>query len=268
MKTISIAAALLLAGIAPAMAQAPAGAAASVPAEEPAPAPQPPLVLLLDGLGVYIENDYIGVSALARPLREQGFRTRTDSHLMVRTQGLVPDIIIGHSMGGETALRYARDVARAGYAPPLVITVDAAPAPPACKVPRCVNIAGPGFARVSGATNISAWASGARFTSHAQLPTHPAVRQLILKETGEWMAARNASLAAAAAAAAKPAANAKPSGKKPTRTAGQPAPQKPVQPTPAPAAPPSSQSWSLPGWSVPNWSTPGWNLPGVTGGGG
>lgn len=261
MKTIHIAAALLLAGIAPALAQAPAGPAAPASTEEPAAAPQPPLVLLLDGLGVYIENDYIGVSALARPLQEQGFRTRTDSHLMVRTQGIVPDIIIGHSMGGETALRYARNVARAGYPAPLVITVDAAPAPPACKVPRCVNIAGPGFARVSGATNISAWASGARFTSHAQLPTHPAVRQLILKETGDWMAARQAALAAAAAAAA----NTKPTGKKPPRTAGQPPAQSPARAAPAPSAPPSSQSWSLPGWSVPNWQVPSWTLPGVTG---
>ncbi|MCK0208541.1 hypothetical protein MWN33_10910 [Starkeya koreensis] len=255
MKTKLIAIALLLAGMAPAVAQAPSGTPNSATAEEPAPAPEPPLVLLLDGLGVYIENDYIGVSALARPLQEQGFRTRTDSHLMTKTQGLVPDIIIGHSMGGETALRYSRSLARAGYPAPLVITVDAAPAPPACAVPRCINIAGPGFAQVRGATNISAWASGARFTSHAQLPTHPAVRQLILKETGAWMASRRAALVAANAAAGKP-------GKKPAPPSTA---QAPAASAPAPAP---SQSWSLPGWSVPNWQVPGWTVPGVTGRGG
>lgn len=256
MKTKLIAIALLLTGVAPALAQTTSGAADPTAAEEPAQAPQPPLVLLLDGLGVYIENDYIGVSALARPLQEQGFRTRTDSHLMAKTQGLVPDIIIGHSMGGETALRYSRSLARAGYPAPLVITVDAAPAPPACAVPRCINIAGPGFAQVRGATNISAWASGARFTSHAQLPTHPAVRQLILKETGAWMASRRASLVATNAPA-------KPGKKKPAAASAAQAPA-----PSAPAAPAPSQSWSVPGWSVPNWTVPGWTVPGVTGRGG
>ncbi|MBS7542855.1 hypothetical protein [Ancylobacter oerskovii] len=154
----------------------------------PLPLPQPPLVLLLDGLGVYVENDYVGVSALSRPLRQQGFRTRSDTHFLNRQAGAVPEVIIGHSLGGSTALNFARDLMRRGHAAPLVITIDAAPGSPACPVARCINIHGPGFPDVRGARNIDAWAAGARFVSHAQLPTHPAVEALVLDLTGAYMA--------------------------------------------------------------------------------
>ncbi|WP_371346203.1 hypothetical protein [Ancylobacter sp. IITR112] len=229
------------------------------PAAEPQTAPQaapPPLVLLLDGLGVYVENDYIGVSSLARPLARQGFRTRTDSHLMLKSKGLVPDVIIGHSMGGESALRYAAELARAGYTPPLVITIDAAPAPPACTVPRCINIAGPGFARVRGARNISAWDQGARFVNHAQLPTHPAVQQLILDETAAWMATWRASQPQIARSATpKPASR---------QARPEPAPRPDAAPAPAPS-PAGPKMWTMPGWTLPDGSAPGW--PGLRQGG-
>lgn len=243
MKFVPFALAALLAGILPAWAESsPPAGAGQVPDTPAATAPQPPAppsVLLLDGLGVYVENDYIGVSALARPLAQQGFRTRTDSHLMVKTKGIVPDIIIGHSMGGETALRYANALARAGYPAPLVITVDAAPAPPACTVPRCVNIAGPGFARVRGAQNISAWAAGARFTNHAQLPMHPAVQKLILQETANWLAARQAAMQQTA------------KNDKPRPPAAAPPPARPASPSST-----WQQMWTIPGWRVPSVSAP------------
>ncbi|MCJ8141676.1 alpha/beta fold hydrolase [Ancylobacter sp. A5.8] len=149
---------------------------------------EPPLVLLLDGLGVYVENDYVGVSALAQPLRAQGFRTRVDTHFMGKTYGLVPDIIIGHSMGGSMALNYANSLARSGRPAPLVITIDAAPTPPPCRVRECLNIRNPGMLNVYGARNIDAWSAGATFVNHARLPTHPVVRSLILNRTAEFMA--------------------------------------------------------------------------------
>lgn len=221
------------------------------PERDPTPPAAAPVVLLLDGLGVYVESDYIGVSALARPLAGQGFQTRTDSHLMMKSKGLLPDVIIGHSMGGESALRYATELARAGYKPPLVITIDAAPAPPACTVPRCVNIAGPGFARVRGARNISAWDQGARFVNHAQLPTHAAVQDLILKETGAWMSDWKASQSKVARTGPK-------AGSSDRRPA--------AAPTPAPAtAPAAPKMWTMPSWSVPDWSAP--SLPGARQGG-
>ncbi|MCB4771873.1 hypothetical protein LGR54_25000 [Ancylobacter sp. Lp-2] len=148
----------------------------------------PPLVLLLDGLGVYVETDYVGVSALSRPLRQQGFRTLSDTHFLNRQAGAVPDVVIGHSLGGSTALSFARDLVRRGHRAPLVITIDAAPGSPACPVERCINIHGPGFPNVRGARNIDAWAAGARFVNHASLPTHPAVEALILDQTASFMA--------------------------------------------------------------------------------
>lgn len=202
----------------------------------------PPLVLLLDGLGVYVENNYIGVSSLARPLQSQGFRTLTDSHLMTRTGGVVPDIIIGHSMGGETALRYARKLTREGKPAPMVITIDAAPTPPACSVPRCTNIHGPGFANVRGAVNIDAWASGARFSTHAQLPTTPAVRGIILEQTQAFMNQRRktASLTPAATTAEADRMRAL-------------SPQSPASAASTSRSTP--QMWSVPGWTMPNWGS-------------
>lgn len=224
---------------APALAQSPEPGTAAPP--------PPPLVLLLDGLGVYVESDYIGVSALAGPLQRQGFRTRTDSHLMTRTQGIVPDIIIGHSMGGDTALRYARKLIAAGQPAPLIITIDAAPAPPSCAVPRCINIHGPGFADVRGAVNVDAWASGARFVNHAQLPTAPVVQQMILGQTQSFMTERRT---ASAAARTSPATA-------PGRGARAPADQSSAQgageATTTDARP---RMWTSPAWTIPGWSSP------------
>ncbi|WP_210255182.1 hypothetical protein [Ancylobacter pratisalsi] len=215
------------------------------------PAPPPPLVLLLDGLGVYVESDYIGLSALARPLRQQGFRTRTDSHLMTKTQGLVPDVIIGHSMGGDMALRYARKLVAAGQPAPFIITIDAAPAPPACPVPNCINIHGPGFANVRGALNIDAWASGAKFVTHAQLPTNPVVESIILDQTSAYLKKRAERLAPP------------PSAEEPAAAASAPAP---ARPAPPPASPPAAATapsgWQKPAWKLPSWTSPNWNIPG------
>ncbi|MDF2619080.1 MAG: hypothetical protein K0S00_1739 [Xanthobacteraceae bacterium] len=255
MKLVQIAVAVLLAGSAPTWAQTPAAPPSSPPAAEAPAPPKPPLVLLLDGLGVYVESPYIGVSRLTRPLQQQGFQTRTDSHLMYGTRGLVPDVIIGHSMGGEQALRYAGQLVRSGYPAPLVITIDTAPTQPPCPVPRCVNIAGPGFFKVPGAVNISAWAYGARFVGHAQLPTHPAVQRLILQETAAWMAARRAK-SARVVAVPKPAE--KPAAKQAAKPATTP-------PPPAPTA--RAYSWPQI-WSAPGWTVPGASQPGTTGNGG
>ena len=222
------------------------GLSGTVQAQETAP-----LILLLDGLGVYVASDYIGLSALARPLQQQGFRTRLDSHLMAKTGGIVPDIIIGHSMGGDTAIRYSRQMMRAGQPAPMVITVDAAPAPPACAVPRCMNIHGLGFVNVRGATNIDAWASGAKFVGHPQLPTHPVVERIILDQTAAWMSERKMAMAKAAVAT-KPsvASGDTPASGAPATAAPKAAPQPAARAAPptARAAPP--KMWSLPTWTL------------------
>lgn len=176
---------------------------ATVPSDEkdtpeptPAPAP-PPLAILLDGLGVYVQQDYVGVSALARALQQQGYRTIVDNHFMRKAQGQVPTVIIGHSMGGQSGLKLARQVVQAGYPAPDVITIDAAPMPSPCPVERCINIFSPGFPHVVGAQNISAWDHGAYMVNHAMLASNPAIQRMVLQYTQNLIAQRNGARVAA-----------------------------------------------------------------------
>ena len=168
-------------------------------APQPVPAApvEPPLAILLDGLGIYVQQNYVGVSALARPLQQQGYRTIVDNHFMRKVQGQVPAIIIGHSMGGQSALRLARQMVQAGYPPPDVITIDAAPLPSPCPVPRCTNIFSPAFPHVVGAQNISAWDHGAYLVSHAMLASNPAIQRMVLQYTANLIAQRNGARVAA-----------------------------------------------------------------------
>lgn len=149
-------------------------------AQEPGTLPAGPTILLLNGLGVSTLNAGIGLNPLARRLRQEGYDAYVDSHAMTRSAGMVPDVIIGHSMGGVAALRYAAHLVANGAPEPMVITIDAAPAAPPCPVHRCYAIRGPGFAPVPGAVNIRARALGARASSHLRLPADPAVQDYII----------------------------------------------------------------------------------------
>ncbi|QCK86749.1 hypothetical protein E8L99_13780 [Phreatobacter aquaticus] len=141
-----------------------------------------PTVLLLDGLFIYVHQQYVGVSALAGMLDRLGYRTLVDTHLMTRTANAAPDVIIGHSMGGSSALKYAGEMVAAGKPAPVIITIDAAFGSPACPVPRCTNIRTPGFPDIVGAENIDAWKAGAFMVNHAMLATNPAVQQMVLRQ--------------------------------------------------------------------------------------
>ncbi|MGA0562357.1 hypothetical protein ACO2RV_07910 [Ancylobacter sp. VNQ12] len=142
-------------------------------------------ILLLNGLGVRAGNAGIGLNPLARRLWRAGYDVYVDSHAMGRSAGVVPDVIIGHSMGGVAGLRLAARLAAYGAPEPVVITIDAAPAAPPCPVSRCYAIRGPGFGPVAGAVNITARALGARASSHLRLPAHPAVENYILARVVE-----------------------------------------------------------------------------------
>ncbi|PZQ79801.1 MAG: hypothetical protein DI549_18995 [Ancylobacter novellus] len=150
-------------------------------AQEPGTRPAGPSILLLNGLGVSTLNAGIGLNPLARRLWQDGYEVTVDSHTMVRSAGMAPDVIIGHSMGGVAALRYAARLVAGGAPEPVVITIDAAPAAPPCPVRRCYAIRGAGFAPVPGAVNITARALGARASSHLRLPTDPAVETYIME---------------------------------------------------------------------------------------
>lgn len=149
-----------------------------------------PTALLLDGLFIYVQQNYIGVSVLAAGVERMGYRTLVDNHLMSRTGGVEPDVIVGHSMGGSTALRYAAERIAAGKPAPVVITIDAAFGSPPCPATRCINIHSPGFPRVEGAENIDAWQSGAFMVNHAMLATNEAVQRMVLERLAELLAAR------------------------------------------------------------------------------
>lgn len=151
-----------------------------------------PTALLLDGLFIYVQQNYIGVSSLAAHVERLGYRVHVDNHLMSRTAGVEPDVIIGHSMGGSTALRFARDQIAAGKPAPLVITIDAAFGSGSCPQTRCINIHSPGFPAVVGAQNIDAWQAGAFMVNHAMLATNQAVQRLVLDRLTELLAARQA----------------------------------------------------------------------------
>jgi hypothetical protein len=150
-----------------------------------------PSVLLLDGLFIYVHQQYVGVSALAGMLDRLGYRTLVDTHLMTRTANAAPDVIIGHSMGGSSALKYAGEMVAAGKPAPVIITIDAAFGSPACPVPRCINIRTPGFPDVAGAENIEAWKAGAFMVNHAMLATNEVVQGLVLREMQAIIDARS-----------------------------------------------------------------------------
>jgi hypothetical protein len=151
-----------------------------------------PTALLLDGLFIYVQQNYIGVSVLAANVERLGYRAVVDNHLMSRTAGVEPDVIIGHSMGGATALRYAREQIAAGKPAPLVITIDAAFGSPSCPATRCINIHSPGFPQVVGAENIDAWQSGAFMVNHAMLATNETVQRMVMERLTELLASRQA----------------------------------------------------------------------------
>jgi thioesterase domain-containing protein len=168
---------------------------------------QRPSVLLLDGLFIYVHQNYVGVSALAGELERMGYRAVVDTHLMTRTSREEPAVIVGHSMGGSTALNRAREMVEAGRPAPVVITIDAAFGSPPCPVPRCINYFSPGFPKVEGAENIDAWQAGAFLVNHALLATNAAIQRRVLGHAAALLEERAAAaLAAAAAASAPPAA--------------------------------------------------------------
>lgn len=157
-----------------------------------------PTALLLDGLFIYVHQTHVGVSALAPMLERMGYSTAVDTHLMTRTASREPVLIIGHSMGGATALRRARELVEAGRPAPLVITIDAAFGSSPCPVPRCINYFSPGFPKVEGAENIDAWQAGAFLVNHAMLATSPVVQKLVLERADALIAERAAAASATA----------------------------------------------------------------------
>jgi len=151
-----------------------------------------PTVLLLDGLFIYVNQTYVGVYALAPRLEEMGYRAVVDTHLMARSSTEEPALIIGHSMGGTSALKHAAQMVAAGKPAPVILTIDAAFGSPPCPVARCTNYFSPGFPKLEGAENVDAWQAGAFMVNHAMLATNETVQRLVLQKAAALLAERQA----------------------------------------------------------------------------
>jgi pimeloyl-ACP methyl ester carboxylesterase len=139
-----------------------------------------PTILVLNGLLQY--QTMLGVpmvtptSLLVNDLRELGFRVVEDTHLVWAHGDEEPVVVIGHSRGGGSALRFAARMKAEAKFQPLVITFDAVPT---LKCPtRCINFQSKEYKllAVPGAQNIDADLPFLPLAVHSYLPLSPHVR--------------------------------------------------------------------------------------------
>jgi hypothetical protein len=120
---------------------------------------------------------YPEMQPIAAAMMKRGQHVEVLWHDAADSQTVCPRYLLGHSMGGNAALRQATRCAAAGRPPHVVVTIDPGRAPLYATCPAkvsCVNYYDPshpiGGQRVSGAKNIVV--SG---YSHLQLPSVPKV---------------------------------------------------------------------------------------------
>lgn len=120
--------------------------------------PKQEKVLILRGLTHYSQDGW-PMAPLKAELEKAGFIVSIGNHTIDDLPTDTPDILIGHSMGGNTALRLA-SAQRTAKQPRLIITLDPGKAPLWHSCPakvRCVNLYSPrlliGGQTVKGAEN-------------------------------------------------------------------------------------------------------------------
>jgi pimeloyl-ACP methyl ester carboxylesterase len=140
-----------------------------------------PTILIINGLLQYQTMLPVPMptptSGIVSDLREIGFRVIEDTHLLWAHNDEEPVVVIGHSRGGATALRFAEKQKREVKYNPMVITFDAAP-PMRCPVARCINFQSKEYRLlpVPGAQNIDADMPFMPVVSHSLMPLSPHVR--------------------------------------------------------------------------------------------
>jgi hypothetical protein len=161
MKKIRLAAAFLAAFFMPAVAQA-------------------KTAYLLNGLGVYGNPGMMG--PLKAALEKKGFTVTILNHVQGKYLTQMPDLLVGHSMGANAALKRAKDFRK--YPPKLIVSIDAGRAPlfwkahPTAKTISAYCPAHPiGGQYIQGAENHEFCG-----TNHLYMPYDPRVIALILKE--------------------------------------------------------------------------------------
>jgi len=144
-----------------------------------------PTILIINGLLQYQTLLPVPMptptTLLANDLREMGFRVVVDTHLVWSHGDEEPVVVMGHSRGGGSALRFAERMKREAKYNPLVITFDAVPI---IRCPtRCVNFQSTEYRllKVPGADNVSADLPFLPVASHSYMPLSPNVRARVRK---------------------------------------------------------------------------------------
>lgn len=145
-----------------------------------------PTILIINGLLQYQTLLPVPMptptTLLANDLRELGFRVVVDTHLVWQHGDEEPVVVMGHSRGGGSALRFAERMKKEAKYQPLVITFDAVPTM-RCPVARCVNFQSKEYKLLSvpGAQNIDADLPFLPVASHSYMPLSPHVRARVRK---------------------------------------------------------------------------------------
>jgi pimeloyl-ACP methyl ester carboxylesterase len=143
-----------------------------------------PVVILINGLFMYQPGSVSPLAPLANRLEAAGWEVCIDTHLLTRCPGIKPDLIVGHSQGGASALGLA-----ARYPDSTVVTFDAVRMPP-CRAKRCVNFRTAGYPNVAHAENIPV------FAMHTTMVYHGNLQAKVLAMADEISAAPKATVTA------------------------------------------------------------------------
>lgn len=148
-------------------------------------APKQETVLILRGLSHYAPSGWPAVE-LKEALEKQGYKVKIGNHTDGDNLSSLPDILIGHSMGGNAVLKAAN---RVGKGPRLVLALDPGKRPLWRRCPdyaRCVNLYGPRLF-IAGETVTGKRAENylIQGTQHGTFPQYPKVINAVVRIVNE-----------------------------------------------------------------------------------
>lgn len=130
---------------------------------------------------------YADMGYIAQLMEKRGQHVEVLWHDAADSQTICPKYLLGHSMGGNAALRQATRCAARGKAPVVVVTIDPGRAPLFHQCPahvKCVNFYNPahpiGGQFVNGASNIVV-----EGYAHVQMPFAPSIVKQALALTAK-----------------------------------------------------------------------------------
>lgn len=101
---------------------------------------KPKTAVLINGLGVYTKPGMMG--AIEAEFKRRGWSVTILNHTDAKRMTVMPRVVIGHSKGGNSGLRRAKDFRK--NPPDLIVTIDPGRAPQYSRAPqtaaRTVNI--------------------------------------------------------------------------------------------------------------------------------